>query len=86
VSVTSEASSPPHSAPPHFADSDNSDSNDDVFESNIKATNEEENRNCSDPKDYQQNNSYNKRRSQSLSALQQVKHSGKKSKKYLALL
>ena len=75
ASMTSEPQSPPLSAPPHFPESDDTSDNDDVFEiSNNSVTND--NKLCAESKEYSQNiSTYNKRRSQSLSALQ-VKNSG----------
>lgn len=77
TSVTSEPSSPPLSAPPHFPDSDDNSDNDDVFEVSNNSVTKDNVKPSTELKDYSQNiSTYNKRRSQSLSALQ-VKNNGK---------
>jgi hypothetical protein len=74
-SMPSSRLSPPLSAPPHFADTDNSD-NDDVFEMSANSVTNDK-MGVESSKDLTQNvSTYNKRRSQSLSALQQMKNSG----------
>ncbi|CAG2165423.1 unnamed protein product [Oppiella nova] len=76
-SMPSSRLSPPLSAPPHFADTDNSD-NDDVFEMSANSVTNDK-MGVESSKDLTQNvSTYNKRRSQSLSALQQMKNSGSK--------
>ena len=68
--TTSEPQSPPLSAPPHFADTEDNSDNDDVFETSNNSVTNENKINA----DSQNISTYNKRRSQSLSALQQMKN------------